>query len=257
MINQIKSQLKNNFSDELVDNLISCYLLTKEKYYLGDYRPSSLEAGRFSEIILRMLQKHTTNTYTPLGQQLPNFVNEIRKLEQLPKANFHESIRIQIPRTLQVIYDIRNKRDIGHVGKEISANYTDATMSSTSCSWVLAELFRLFNVTNNLADAQKMVNSIVKYNIPIIQDFNGFKKILNTKLTLKQKILVILYTGAEEGYETKKLILWLKNVGKQQIYNALNYLEHTNAFIHRDESQCYITDAGRKFAEKNIEFKLN
>ncbi len=255
MLQQIKQQLEKDFSKKLIDSLFECYQIAYDKYYRGDYRPSALQCGRFAEVALRMLQEKTTGVYTPLGQQLPNFVNEVRKLENMPKAQFHESIRIQIPRTLQVIYDVRNKRDIGHVGGDVDANFSDSTLSLVACSWVLTEFLRLY-YTSNINTAQKIVNSIVKLKIPLIQDFNGFLKILNPKLKLPQKILALLYYRGSDGALIEELNQWLANkFTKNHMSITLNGLEHDKAFIHRENDRCFITDTGMRYVHENVPFQ--
>jgi hypothetical protein len=254
MLQQLKQQLENEFSRELIDSLFDCYQLAYDMYYRNDYRPSSLECGRFAEVALRMLQEKTTGTYTPLGHSLPNFVNEVRNLEQLPKASFHMSIRIQIPRTLQVIYDIRNKRDIGHIGGDVDANFSDSTLSLTACSWVLTEFLRLY-YTADISEAQQLVNSIVKLKVPLIQDFNGFLKILNPKLKLPLKILTLLYYRGSDGALIDELHQWLHNkITTNHMNNTLNRLEFEKAFIHRENDRCFITDTGIEYAQKKIPF---
>lgn len=258
MLKQIQNQLQSKFSAELINSLFSAYKEMKEKYYTGNFRPAALEGGRFAEAAIRMLQQLATGSYTPLGRTITNFTDEVRALEGLPRSTFHESIRIQIPRTLQVIYDIRNKRDVGHLGGDLHANYTDATLCLVSCNWVLAEFFRIFNVVGNIDEAQKIVDSIIKFRIPIIQEFDGFLKILNPSLSVKSKILVILYHFGDEGTETKNLYVWLKNISKQQILNALNELENKSAYIHRNgNDKTFITDSGRVYTEGNIQFNIN
>lgn len=256
MLQQIKQQLENDFSKELVDSLFECYQTAYDKYYRRDYRPSALQCGRFAEVALRMLQEETTGVYTPLGQQLPNFVNEVRKLENTQKTQFHESIRIQIPRTLQIIYDVRNKRDIGHVGGDVDANFSDATLSLVSCGWVLTEFLRLY-YTSDINTAQKIVNSIVKLKIPLIQDFNGFLKLLNPDLTVPKKILSLLYYCGPDGASVDELNKWLHNkITKAHMTTTLNRLEFGKAFIHREHDQCFITDTGMRYVHENVPFQI-
>jgi len=255
MINKIKNELKWTFSNELIENLIECYRLVKKKYYLGNYRPCSHEAGRFAEVVMRMLQQTTKGNYTPLGTSLPNFADEVKKLAQLSTSSFCESIRIQIPRTLQVIYDIRNKRDVGHVGGEVDANFSDATLSYTSCSWVLTELLRIY-YTSNIDEAQKLVNDTIKIKIPIIQDFDGFLKILKPNLSLPNKILALLYYRASKGATKQELKLWLKKVRTDHFNSTLYRLEHDKAFIHISGDTVLITDSGLRYVEKNIPLEL-
>ena len=89
-------------------------------------------------------------------------------------------MRIHIPRALRLVYDIRNKRDVAHLGDGIDPNLQDATMVASVLDWVLAEFIRLYhNVTANVA--QQLVSEIVTRAVPVIQDFNGFPKSLFKK----------------------------------------------------------------------------
>jgi len=252
MLQAVKQQLEHTFSRELIERLFESYQLAYENYYLGKHRQCCLECGRFSEVALRMLQEATTGTYIPLGKPIPKFSNEVAKLEKTNKNKFPQSIRIQIPRTLQVIYDVRNKRDIGHVGGDIDANFSDATISLISCSWVLTEFLRIY-YTSDIKLAQDLVNSLIKIRIPIIQDFNGFLKLLRPKLSLPKKIMALLYYRGSEGATIEELNKWLAyRIRKDHMDVTLNRLDHEKAYIHRENDHCFITDTGMRYVEGNI-----
>jgi len=255
MLKQIRQQLEQTFSKELLDKLFESYQLTNEHYYLGKHRPCCSEGGRFAEVALRMLQQITTGTYIPLGEPIAKFSNEVLKLENCD-SKFPQSIRIQIPRTLQVIYDIRNKRDVGHVGGDVDSNFTDATLSLACSNWVMTEFIRIY-YTSDIATAQNLVNSLVKIRIPLIQDFNGFLKILKPDLKLPDKLLAFLYYRGSEGATVKELNHWLSNRIKTGHMNlTLGRLEHEKAHVHREGDRYFITDTGRKFVEENIPFEV-
>lgn len=257
MLEEIKKQLEVSFDHKLVEKLFESYQALTEHYYLGRYRPCALEGGRFAEISLRMLQQTLTGAFTPLGTPIPNFTDEVRKLEKFDKLRFKESLRIQIPRTLQVVFDIRNKRDIGHAGGDVDANYTDASLSLGACNWVLTEFLRIY-YTSDINTAQRLVNSLIKIRIPLIQDFDGFLKILKPDLSVPNKILVLLYYIGAEGATITQLNEWLSyRVSRSHMNVALSRLEHEKAFIHRKDDQCFITDTGRRFVEENIPFQIN
>lgn len=256
MLNQIKQQLESTFDRQLLDKLFESHQLLTEHYYLGRHRPCAMEAGRFAETSLRMLQQVLTGRYIPLGTHIVNFTDEVRKLEQLDKCKFKESLRIQIPRAIQVIFDIRNKRDIDHVGGDVDANFSDATLSLNTCNWVLTEFLRIY-YTSDIQTAQQLVVSLVKVRIPLIQDFNGFLKILNPQLKLPEKILALLYYRSSDGATIDKLNEWLSRKFSVNHMNVtLDRLEHERAQIYRNGDHCFITDTGRKFAEENIDFKI-
>jgi hypothetical protein len=241
---------------ELLDKLFESYQLLNEHYYRGEHRPCCHECGRFAETSLRMLQGVTTGNYLPLGNPLPKFCNEVKSLENADAKKYPQPIRIQIPRTLQVIYDVRNKRDVGHVGGDVDANFTDATLSLMCCNWVLTEFIRIY-YTSDITTAQNIVNSIVKIKIPLIQDFNGFLKILKPNLKLPNKILAFLCYCGTDGATLLELNEWLKNrIAPKHMSITLNRLEHEKAYIHRQNERCYITDTGRRFVEEHIPFQI-
>lgn len=256
MLSQIKQQLESTFDRHLLDKLFESHQLLTEHYYLGRYRPCALEGGRFAEISLRMLQQTLTGSFIPLGIHITNFTDEIRKFEHFDKIKFKESLRIQIPRTIQVVFDIRNKRDIGHAGGDVDANFSDATLSLVECNWVLTEFLRIY-YTSDIDSAQRLVNSLVKVRIPLIHDFDGFLKILKPDLKVPDKVLSLLYYRGTEGATVKQLNEWLSHrVSGTHMNNTLARLEHEKAFIHRKDDLCLITDIGRKYAEENIPFEI-
>jgi hypothetical protein len=252
MLTRIKQQLENTFDKELIKELFDAHQCLTEHYHLGRYRPCSLEGGRFSEIGLRLIQQAIFGTFTPLGTHVTDYTSEILKLTKADKNTFSDSLRIEIPRALQLVHDIRNKRDVGHVGGDVDANYTDATLSLTTCNWIMAELLRIY-YTSDINTAQELVDSLIKIRIPLLQDFNGFLKILKPELSVPDKILVLLYYRAKQGATIEELNIWLSN--KVQISHmnvTLQRLEHARAFIHRANNLCFITDTGMRYVENNI-----
>jgi len=183
MISKVKEELARYFPVELVDCLIDSYSELTGNFVRSKLRPSQVEGGRFCESVIRMLQYETTKTYSPIGIAV-NLDNEIEKLKKLPKTSLDDSIRLHIPRTIRVIYDIRNKRDAAHLG-EINSNLMDASLILNCCKWTLAELFRMkFKIS--IAEAQGIIDGLVEKDIPVIQDFGGFPVILKPGMPVSQ-----------------------------------------------------------------------
>lgn len=250
MLDIVKNQLNQFYPQELVDALLDSYKDLVENFNRDKLRPSEVEGGRFCEAIIRMLQYKTTGTYTPIGTPIGNLDTEISTLANLPKADFNESIRLHIPRTIRVIYDIRSKRDSVHLGN-IDPNLMDATLILNCCKWVLAELFRM-ELQIPVDEAQKTINYLIEKKIPIVQDFDGFLVTLNPRLSARDRILVLLYYRGKEGATREELSLWLPPKMKKQLTTNLNRLQHDKNFIHRVKNQIYITRLGEKFVEDNI-----
>lgn len=250
MLDTVKNQLNQFYPQEIVGFLLDSYKELVENFNLGKLRPSEVEGGRFCEAAIRMLQYKTAGTYTPIGTPIANLDTEISTLANLPKADFSESIRLHIPRTIRVIYDIRSKRDSVHLGN-INPNLMDATLVLNCCKWILAELFRLeLKIPAN--EAQKTIDYLIEKKIPIIQDFDGFLVTLNPRLSARDRMLVLLYYRSKEGATREELSLWLPPKMKKQLTINLTRLQHDKNFIHRAKNQVYITRSGEQFVEDNI-----
>ena len=249
MINLIRQQLSQTLPSDIVDKLLETYIELKHSYYLGKHRPGELEGGRFSEVVFRILEHVTKTPYTPLGQRIDTEA-QVKRLANLSPSQYHNSIRIHIPRALRVIYDIRNRRDVGHVGGDVSPNLADATLVITVCDWILSELLRLYYGCP-LQEAQILVDSIVQRKVPLVQDFNGFLKVLDPRLDIKDKILVLLYVRGKSGATIDALSTWLK-VTKSKVTNNLTVMENKEARVHKAGACCFITNSGIKHVEENI-----
>ena len=111
--------LKKSFDPKLVDELLAAYEEAKRNLYLGGLRLSAVEGGRFCEAAFRMLEQTISGTFTPINAQ----INSEKVILAAAQAKAPDAIRIHIPRTLRVVYDIRNKRDAAHLADGIDPNH--------------------------------------------------------------------------------------------------------------------------------------
>jgi hypothetical protein len=253
VLSNIKQQLSSSIESSLVERLLECYTELKQNYYLGKHKPSELGSAHFAEVAIRILQYITNpnHSFSPLGTRLDNFDKEIAHFAQLPATDFHDSIRLHIPRALQAIYGIRNRRGVAHVGGDVNPNLSDSTLVIATCDWIMTEFIRLYYISP-LGEAQKLVDAIAERKAPVIQDFSGYLKVLNPKLSVPNKILVLLYHRGEEGASTEELRHWVKTRSTGHIPTTLKSLEHEKGYLHRNKSQCFITRTGIRFVEDNI-----
>lgn len=121
MLDKISRDLKVQFDSKLVDELLSAYQEAKRNFFLSGLRLSAVEGGRFCEAAMRMLQQVTTGQFTPLGQVIDS-ERLFQQLREIPRGTQPDSIRLNIPRVLRVVYDIRNGRDTAHLGDGIDPN---------------------------------------------------------------------------------------------------------------------------------------
>lgn len=249
MRSTIEKQLAAKLDAKLVSELLDAHGEAKRNFYLGGLRLSAVEGGRFCEAAFRLLEYVTkAKAFTPLGKQLDTD-KLIRDLSNLAPAQFNDSLRLHIPRSLRLVYDIRNKRDAAHLADDIDPNLQDATLVVTVIDWVLAEFIRLYHdVPANTAS--KMVDGIVKRIAPVVQDFNGFLKILNPKLGVSDHSTVLLYQRGEDGATHAELEKWARPSMRANLKRTLNALVDKKDYVHFDGARYFITRHGEQYVER-------
>jgi hypothetical protein len=140
MIDKVTKDLKTALPTDLVDYLMSAYYEIKENYLLGRHEPSELNGGKFVEACYRIIEQETKGSYSAIGAHMPDMIGKLRALEQLPTTSANESYRIHIPRALCMIYNIRNKRGVGHLGGDVNPNFTDSTLICACSDWILSQM---------------------------------------------------------------------------------------------------------------------
>lgn len=254
MISEIKKDLSSHFEPKVIDELLEAYTEAKYNYMHGGFRLNAVEAGRFCEAVLRSLEYITTGKSIPLNNHI-NTEKVIRELSNLSSSDFSNSIRLHIPRSVRVIYDIRNKRDTAHLADGIDPNIQDSTLVISVIDWILAELVRLYhNVTAK--EAQNIIQSLVTRNIPIIEEFDGFLKVLNPKLKASQYCLVLLYQLDKAGASYEEILAWIKPEMRSNLKRTLKSLEVGKLHIHFDGKKYFITRIGKLEVEKRKYYEL-
>lgn len=216
----------------------------KRRYYRDDHRPSEIEGGRFSEAVFRVLQWSTAQKYTPIGKTLPSVPTLIDTLE---KAQGADSIRLHIPRTLRLIYDVRNKRDVAHLADGIDPNLQDATLVVRNMEWVLAELVRLFHNVSS-TQAHGIIADLVSKDVPLIQVFDGYPRVLK-QLKASDHILVLLYWRGAEGATYEQLRAWARPAMRANLRRTLGSLDSQD-LLHLRGDRYLLTHVGEGDVEK-------
>lgn len=229
---------------DLVTELLGAFREAKRRFYRDDLRPSEIEGGRFSEAAFRILQWSTTQKYTPIGKTLPKVDQLILTLQN---AQGPESVRLHIPRTLRLIYDVRNKRDIAHLADGIDPNQQDATLVVRNMEWVLAELVRLFHSITP-AEAHGIIVDLVSKDVPLIQEFDGFPRVLK-QLRASDHFLALLYWRGAKGATLEELKTWARPPMRSQIRRTLNGLDAKDR-IHLNGTIYVLTRLGEQDVEQ-------
>jgi hypothetical protein len=249
---QIELALSAKLPSEILAALLDEYQHIKQQFFLRRFQPTELNAARFSECVLRLIEFLDTGKYTPFGKQLntQSITNRVSNNTSLP-----EGIRFFIPQITKVLLDVRNKRNVAHVGGEVNPNYSDSLLVSHSADWILVEIVRNYH-TNSIDEARKIVESINETKIPVIVEVGSFVRVQNTKLKADQKTLLILYYKQPNKVSDTDLIKWIKYSNASRYRAEILKSLDDEALIHYENGFCTLLPKGIIYAEKNISPEL-
>jgi hypothetical protein len=199
----------------LRDELLKVFNEIISNFREGRWEPSELNGGKLCEVVYTILKGHVESSYPQRSSKPTNMVAACQNLANAPQV-FPRSVRIQVPRILIALYEVRNNRGVGHVGGEVDPNHMDALLIVHFSKWIMAELVRIFhNVDVNTATTT--VEALTERDIPLIWHVNGRKRVLNNKLSMKAKTLLLLYS----------------TIGSVDETDLVNWTEHTNIAVYR------------------------
>lgn len=199
----------------LEDELFEKYKEIERNFRERRWEPAELNGGKLSEVAYTILRGHVDGSFPAKASKPSNFYDACLALSQAP-AQLGKSVRIQLPRLLVALYEIRNNRNVGHIGGDVDPNHMDAVCVLHMAKWVVSELIRILHGVT-LAEASDLVEALSDREIPLIWDTGSVKRVLDVKLTMLEKTLVLLYS--ETGPVTEA--------------NLLKSLEHSNPSTYR------------------------
>lgn len=244
--------------DPFKGRVISSYVGVRSAFLEGNHDACGLRAGHFAEAVLRFLQHHLTGSSIPFGTKIGNFIDECAKLQRLPKTAGDESLRVLIPRALDFLYSLRNKRGIGHVGGDVDANQIDAATAVRVADWCVCDLIRLFR-SISLEEAQAILDAISVRQLPHVWSVVGRKRILNTSLDYRSQTLLLLHADAQTGLPAEDLYQWTEHSNytyfKRDVLRAL----HKARLVEYDQEtqMVIISPTGVKRVEEELLPRLN
>jgi hypothetical protein len=230
----------------------------KRAYSNGQYDACGLRAGRFSEVMVRVLQNELTGSYTPLGQQLRPIDQETSALERTPKSAGPDSLRIIMPRSLSFLYTLRNKRGIGHEGGDVDANEIDAATCVRTADWCLSELVRVVHEVS-LEEAQALLDAIAEREVPHVWSIAGVKRVLDPSLTTREQVLILLYADPEVAVPVEDLLKWVEYSRMNDFRTKVLAPLHDSRLVEfdRETNTVLLSPRGAEETERKILPKIN
>lgn len=251
--NHLVKSLSSNLPLDIVNHMVDEYLEIKRRFYLRQYRPSELNGGRFGECIARLIQHLNTGSYTPFGAYLGNTDSILNAISN--NTTQSETFRFLVPRLTRVLLDMRNKRNVAHVGGEVDPNYSDSVFVCHAADWIMTEVVRYFYSCSS-EEARRIVANINEVRIPIVTEVDGFVRVQSTSLDARDKTLVVLYYKQPSKVADTDLAKWIMYANLSRYKNDILSKLHAEALTHYADGRCTLLPKGIAYVEKNIAFDL-
>ena len=234
--------------------LLSEYQSIIQNFSEHRWSPSELSGGKFCEIVHGILDGQAKGTYAASPSKPNDFVSACRALES--NANAPRSFQILIPRLLPALYEVRNRRGVGHVGGDVDPNHMDATFVVTSCNWIMAELVRFFHNVSIRA-AQELVDNLVERRVPLIWEGEEMRRVLEPKMTLNEQIILLVATSTRKILSAN-LMRWMDYDDKKYFRKLLRALHRERIIeLSEDAEELQILPPGSAEAAKIVQMYAN
>lgn len=170
-----------------------------------------------------------------------------------PTTSGNESERVVIPRALDFLYTMRNKRGIGHVGGDVDANVIDIATMARTADWILCELIRI-NHGVSLEEAQDIVDGISIRQLPAIWEVGGKKRILKDGVKAKDQALLLLYSTPDSAVLLEDLASWVEYSNPRRFKSSIIKALHKQRFLEfdGDSESVILSPKGARYVEENL-----
>lgn len=209
------SEVLGSLPATLRGELVAAFNQVVKNFRERRWEPAELNGGKLCEVVYSILKGYADGKYPTRAKKPNNMVLACQSLEN-EAAGAPRSIRVQIPRMLIALYEIRNNRNVGHVGGDVDPNHMDALCVLQMAKWIMAELVRVFHDVGT-ETAASIVDSLVERDTPLIWEVDGKRRVLDTTLSMRDKTLLLLH--ATEGRIAESTLV--------------SWLEHSNASVYR------------------------
>lgn len=154
------------------------------------WEPSELNGGKLCEAAYSILRGYVDGRWAAKPSKPRDFVTACRELEK--QINLPQSVRITTPRVLMALYEIRNNRNVGHLGGDVDPNHMDATLVLAGAKWVVAELVRIFHGVST-EEATEVVEALVEREVPAVWSVGTTRRVLVPGMSMKDQTMLLLY----------------------------------------------------------------
>jgi hypothetical protein len=238
--------------EALLKELLDAYQKIMRNFRERRWEPSELNGGKLCEVVYSILRGHVDGKMPARATKAKNMLLACQDLEKADATKVSRAVRIQIPRMLIALYEVRNNRGVGHVGGDVDPNHMDARVVVEMSKWVMADLVRAFHGLTT-EEATRVVETLVERTVPTVWEIDGKRRVLPRGLTRKNETLLLLYS-VNRPVKATELLKWVEDAGMAVYRRDVLRPLHGDRLIEYDEGteDVSISPTGIAFVEENL-----
>jgi hypothetical protein len=145
------------------------------------------------------------------------------------------------------LYEVRNNRNVGHVGGDVDPNHMDAVCVLQMSKWIVAELIRVLH-EQPVEEAAALVEALVEREIPLVWKVGDKMRVLDPDLSYKDTTMILLHAVSGPVQESD-LFTWTEHS------NATAYRRDILVKLHKARLLEYNRDAGTiELSPRGVEY---
>jgi len=245
-------RILDSVPDGLRSPLIDTFNSLLRNFRQRRWEPAELNGGKLTEIVYSILRGRVDGAFPAKPSKPRNMVDACKALENADAVKHSRSLRVQIPRMLIALYEIRSNRGVGHAGGDVNPNHMDAAVVIQMSKWVMAELIRLFHEVDTSV-ATLIVERLTTRTVPIVWETGAMRRVLNPKLSMKAQTLVLLNSAVNRVNE-RELAKWVEHSNNSVFRKSVLMPLHQERLIEYDASlgTVEISPTGVDYVETRI-----
>lgn len=191
----------------LRDDLLNAYNEIVKNYAERRWEPAELNGGKLCEAAFTIVRGLADGSFEPRSKKPRNMVDACNHMER--ESTQPRAVKIQVPRMIVALYEIRNNRGVGHAGGDVDPNDMDATAVLYMSKWLVAELVRVLH-TLTTTEATEIVEALIERQIAHVWSSGDKKRVLKSGLSWKKNTLLLLLSETGEVAEGD-LVRWIEH----------------------------------------------
>lgn len=197
---QVRQELLDGgLHEESVERLLDHYQRMQGRLAESEYDEAGTHIGNFCENMVNILRDQ-------MGESIESRPSVGTFVDHCTSGNIGscepDSIRVQLARTLRTAYDIRNNRDSVHVNLTVPVNYADTQAGIAMCSWMLAEILRVYG-DGEEADDMEEIGELIEELAEPVGDRNPLTNLLTSHADFDRSEMADTLDGLVQVYDGK------------------------------------------------------